>query len=96
MISCRQVVHSCFMQTGYAFDQVALHVARIKAGYRSVAAMARALGLSPGYCGLVVRGLVPPQETRAKIAAFLNVPEAQLWVLHQTPTPSKEASNMPP
>ena len=82
------------MQTGYAFDQVALHVARIKAGYRSVAAMARALGLSPGYCSLVVRGLVPPQETRAKIAAFLNVPEAQLWVPHQTP--SQEASNMPP
>lgn len=87
-------MHALCMQTGYAFDQVAFHVARVKAGYRSVAAIARALGLSPGYCGLVARGLVPPPETRAKFAALLGVPEAQLWVLHQTP--GKEASNMPP
>jgi hypothetical protein len=61
------------------FDPVAFHVHRIRAGYRSVSAVARAVGVTPGYCGMVARGLVPPPELRAKIAAALKVSEATLW-----------------
>lgn len=62
-----------------AINETEFHVCRIRSGYRSVAALARSAGISPGYCAQVARGLIPPPSTRAKLAAALGVPELQLW-----------------
>jgi transcriptional regulator with XRE-family HTH domain len=64
----------------FFLDQAAFHIAMIKAGYRYVSEVARVVGITPDYCGLIARGMVPSKETRAKIATALGVPESALWL----------------
>ncbi len=80
--SKKHVYHERYLadNRGLAFDRTAFQAARLKAGYRSIAQLATAIGLTADHCALVGRGMVPSPETRAKIAAALGVPESALWI----------------
>lgn len=66
-------------QTEVEFSQTEFHVCRIRAGYRSQEALARAAGLSGGYLRSVAGGFIPPEHTRQRIAQALKVAPEALW-----------------
>lgn len=73
------------------FNEIEFHICRIRSGYRSVAALARRTGISPGYCGQVARGLIPPPNTRARLAEALEVSESQIWQTADRPMTAAHA-----
>jgi hypothetical protein len=62
-----------------ALDERAFRVAVARAGYRSLASLARAIGLSPAYVRQIGHGWVPPVETRVRIAAAIHEHQSRLW-----------------
>jgi hypothetical protein len=80
--SKERVYHERYLvdNRGLAFDQAHFRAVRIKAGFRSIAQLARTIGITPSHCALVARGMVPGPQTRAKIATALGVAESALWL----------------
>jgi hypothetical protein len=63
----------------FYFDEVAYRVACARKRIRTMKQAAAAIGLSASYLGHIVRGTIPPESTRQKIAARLGVAVADLW-----------------
>lgn len=67
------------MQTYVTFDERAFHLARVAAGYRSTAQLARAANLSESYGHQIAHGLIPSAPVRVRLARVLDVEEAIIW-----------------
>ncbi len=55
-----------------------VRIARQNRGER-LADVAGAAGISVSYLSMIENGLVPPLDTRVKVAAALERPEGELW-----------------